>query len=151
MNDDFQKNTISKYATVFVFALICVGALIAFGIYGYNVAYDLIRREELVEFNKGAMYMLGVGLSSGLLVTFMIHELIGKEISKSYNKKATRSALIFIGLIFVFPQIADYVILYKVKNAGYVFCENRSYRWLHAQNKVFAVDASTCETFRPMK
>ncbi len=88
--------------------------------------------------------MLGVGLGSGLLVIFMIHELTGKKISSSYNKKATKFALISIGLIVVFPQLADYIVSSKVGKMDYVLCEEKSYRWLHAQNKVYGFNSDTC-------
>jgi len=116
----------------------------AFGYYALNVSISLVSGWDIIEFNKGAMYLLGVGLGAGLLVLFMIHELSGKEISNSYNRKATRLASVFIGLIFVFPQLVDYAVSSRVISIGYVFCENSSYRWLHVQEKVFGINADAC-------
>ncbi|NOQ78393.1 MAG: hypothetical protein GQ546_03225 [Gammaproteobacteria bacterium] len=151
MEGNTKRINLSRYATVFVFALISIGALIAFGYYALDVVLGLIYREDIIEFNKGAMYMLGAGLSAGLLTFFMVHELKGREVSKSYNKKATRLAMIFIGFIFLFPQLVDYVISYKVRDIDYIFCENRSYQWLHAQNKVFGINDEACENFKTNK
>ena len=92
--------------------------------------------------------MLGVGLGAGLLVIFMIHELSGKEISNSYNKNATRFALLFIGLIFIFPQLVDYVVTSKIKSMDCVFCKNLSYRWLHVQNKTYGITIDACENYK---
>jgi len=144
MGDHAKNVTPAKYVTVIVFALFAICSLLAFGYYAFDVTISLILKKEIIEFNKGAMYMLGVGLGSGLLVIFMIHELTGKKISNSYNKKATKFALISIGMIFVFPQLADYIVSSKVEKMDYVFCEEKSYRWLHAQNKVYGVNAGTC-------
>ncbi len=140
-------NNLSRYITVFLFSLFSISTLLAFGYYAFNTFLDFLYAKNIIEFNKGAMYMLGVGLSAGLLVMFMIHELQGKEISGTYNKKATRLAFIFIGIVFIFPQIVDYVVSYKIKNLGYVYCQNQSYRWLHAQNKVFGTNLVVCEQF----
>lgn len=126
------------------YALFAICALLAFGYYAFDVSISLILKKEIIEFNKGAMYMLGVGLGAGLLVIFMIHELTGKKISNSYNKKATKFALISIGLIFIFPQLADYIVSSKFRSMDYVFCEEKSYRWLHAQNKVYGVNVDAC-------
>lgn len=142
---DYTKNvTPAKCVTVIVFSMFAICSLLAFGYYAFDVTISLMSKKEIIEFNKGAMYMLGVGLGSGLLVIFMIHELTGKKISNSYNKKATKFALISIGLIFVFPQVADYIVSSKIGKMDYVFCEEKSYRWLHAQNNVYGVSADTC-------
>ncbi len=140
---DTQRNLL-KYLTVFVFALFAMGALLAFGYYAIHTVVDLVYMESVIEFNKGAMYMLGVGLSAGLLTSFMIYEIQNRKISESYNKKATHLALIFIGLIFIFPQIVDYGVRQKIKSIGYVFCAKQSYSWLHAQNKVFGLNEAAC-------
>lgn len=144
MEDHITTVTPAKCVTVIIFALFAICVFLAFGYYAYDVSISLISKKEIIEFNKGAMYMLGVGLGSGLLVIFMIHELTGKKISDSYNKKATKIAFVSIGLIFAFPQLADYIVNSKVKGMDYVFCEEKSYRWLHTQNKVYGVNVDTC-------
>ncbi len=144
MGEQIKTVTPAKCVTVIIFALFAICALLAFGYYAYDVSISLISKKEVIEFNKGAMYMLGVGLGAGLLVIFMIHELTGKKISDSYNKKATKIAFISIGLIFVFPQLADYIVNSKVRSMDYVFCEEKSYRWLHAQNKAYGVNVDAC-------
>ncbi|MFA7556116.1 MAG: hypothetical protein WCY88_17875 [Spongiibacteraceae bacterium] len=144
MGEHKKAVTPAKCVTVIIFALFAICALLAFGYYAFDVSISLISKKEIIEFNKGAMYMLGVGLGAGLLVIFMIHELIGKEISNAYNKKATKCALISIGLIFIFPQLADYIVSSKFRSMDYVFCEEKSYRWLHAQNKVYGANVDAC-------
>ncbi len=140
---DTERNLL-KYLTVIVFALFAVGALLAFGYYALHTVVDIIDMKSVIEFNKGAMYMLGVGLSAGLLTFFMIYEIQNRKISESFNKKATRLALIFIGSIFIFPQIVDYGVHQKIKSIGYVFCAKQSYSWLHVQNKVFGLNEVAC-------
>lgn len=144
MDEQTKMITPAKCATVFAFALFAIGALFAFGYYTFDVSIGLISKKDIIEFNKGAMYMLGVGLGAGLLVIFMIYELTGREISSSYNKRATKIALISIGLIFLYPQIADYIVSSKVGSMDYIFCEDQSYRWLHVQNKVYGINADAC-------
>lgn len=141
-----QKKTVTpaKCITVIIFALFAICAFLVFGYYAVDVSVSLISKKEIIEFNKGSMYMLGVGLGTGMLVVFMIHELIGKKISKSYNTKATRFALLSIGLIFVFPQFSDYLVSSKVRSMDYIFCEEKSYQWLHVQNKVYGVSVDAC-------
>ena len=145
MEERISKNTPSKYVTVIVFAIFAIAALLAFGYAAIDVTVSLISRKEIIEFNKGAMYMLGVGLGAGLLVIFMIHELSGKVISSSYNKKATKLALLSVGMIVVIPQLADYAVSLKVKGMNYVSCGNLSYRWLHVQTKVYGISIDTCK------
>jgi len=133
-----------KLSTVVIFTLFSVGAIFAFGYYSFLLMLDLFNSEDIIAFNKGAMYMLGVGLSSGLLTYFMIYEIIKREISESFNKRATLLSLIFMASIFIFPQIVDYGIRQYINHIGYIFCTDKSYRWLHAQNLVFATNEETC-------
>lgn len=143
--DEHTKNiTPAKCVTVFVFALFSLCSLLAFIYFSYEVSKSLLLKEALIEFNKGAMYILGVGLGSGLLVIFMIHELTGREISHSYNKKATRFAVMSLVLMFMFPVVADYIVSSKINRMGYVFCDTKSYQWLHVKNKVYGADVDMC-------
>ncbi len=148
MGEHIKTLTPTKCITVIVFALFSLCALLAFGYYVYDVSISLITKKEVIEFNKGAMYMLGVGLGAGILVIFMVHELTGKIISNSYNKKATRIAFISIGLIFTFPQLAGYLVNSKIRDMNYVFCEEKSYRWLHAQNRVYGINIDACRSVK---
>ncbi|GAB3112550.1 hypothetical protein GCM10027217_41840 [Pseudomaricurvus hydrocarbonicus] len=92
------------------------------------------------------MYLLGVGLSLGLLTLLMAQEVRGQAISTETNRKATRLALLFLGVIFLFPVAAGYAVQYKVSRMGYVYCQDQSHQWLHAQTKVFAVNATSCDS-----
>jgi hypothetical protein len=148
MEEHTKTVTPAKCVTVIIFALFAICAFLAFGYYAFDVSISLISKKEIIEFNKGAMYMLGVGLGAGLLVIFMFHELTGKKISNSYNRKATKFALISIGLIFVFPQLADYIVSTKVISMDYVFCKEKSNRWLHLQNKVYGVNVDACSSIK---
>ena len=93
--------------------------------YAFQLTLDLLHKEDVIAFNKGAMYMLGVGLSGGLLIYFMIYEIIYGKISESFNKKATRLAFIFMGSIFIFPQIIDFRVRQYIGHTGYVFCADQ--------------------------
>ena len=146
MGDQTKTVTPGKCLTAILFALFAICALLAFGYYTFDVSLSLISKKEVIEFNKGSMYMLGVGLGAGLLVIFMIHELRGKKISSSYNNKATKFAMVSIGLIFVSPQLADYIVSTKIKSMDYVFCEEKSYQWLHVQNKVYGANVEACNS-----
>lgn len=139
------KNALPKYVTVVVFALLSICAILAFGYYAVDVILDLILRRDVIAFNKGAMYMLGVGAGLGLLVIFMVWELSGKTMSSSGNKKATQLALASLVLMVVLPQAADYLISRSLGSSNYVYCERESYRWLHAQSKVYTSSARVCK------
>ncbi|MCL7422012.1 MAG: hypothetical protein M8364_14020 [Methylobacter sp.] len=147
MQGDSKQSIWLKLLTVVVFILFSAGSLAAFGYYAFQLILDLLHKEEVIAFNKGAMHMLGVGLSGGLLIYFMIYEIIYGKISESLNKKATRLAFIFMGSIFIFPRIIDYGVRQYIGHTGYVFCADQSHRWLHAQNLVFASNEEACTKF----
>ncbi len=143
-----EKNSlILQVLIVAFFFLFAIGSLAVFGYYAFQLSVNIFSQSDFVVFNKGAMYMFGTGLSSGLLTYFFIYEILKKEISASFNKKATYVGLAFVGSIFILPQLADYEVHKFIDHIGYVYCPEQSYRWLHAQNLVFASDENSCVNF----
>ncbi len=147
MNGTQKPSLILQVLIVAFFFLFAIGSLIVFGYYAFLLFENIISQSDFIVFNKGSMYMFGVGLSSGLLTYFFIYEILKKKISASFNKKSTYIGLVFIGSIFIFPQLADYWIHKYINHIGYAYCPEQSYRWLHAQNLVFASDENICGSF----
>ncbi len=140
-----KKNPfIIQVPTAILFILITLSALIIFCYFTYILIAGIFTGSDIIIFNKGAMYMLGVGLTSGLLSFFMLYEIFNKEISASLNKKSTRPALIFICSIFVIPQLAGFAVNGYVESIKYVYCSEKSSHWLQNQNLIYANNKLTC-------
>ncbi|NMM42378.1 hypothetical protein [Pseudoalteromonas arctica] len=130
--------------TALLFILISFFALGVFGYFTFTLIFSILSESEIIRFDKGAMYMLGVGLTSGLLSFFMVYEILNKKVSASLNKKSIRPALIFLGSIFVVPQLAGLAVDYYVESVGYVYCKEQSSQWLQNQTLIFASNEYSC-------
>lgn len=144
MDKPKKSSFLIQVPTVLLFILIALSALIIFGYFTYVLMSGIFTGSDLIIFNKGAMYMLGVGLTSGLLSFFMLYEIFNKEVSASLNKKSTRPALIFVCSKFVIPQLAGFAVNEYIKSIEYVYCAEESSHWLQNQNLIYANNELTC-------
>ena len=134
-----------KILVAAVFLLLGVAALFAFSYKLVSLIDNIASHSKIIVFDKGAMYMFGVGMTTGFLVFLMIYEILQKKITARLNKIATYVGTGFLGLIFLFPMGAGFVVQGYIDNIGYVYCSKQSSRWLHAQTLVYAASEADCE------
>jgi len=144
VNDVNRPSRTLQYSVIVFFLVFTIGSLISFGYSAFFLAQDLMKESESISFNKGAFYILGVGLASGLLTYALVLEVAKGSVSERFNKRATRIGLAALALIFVLPQLAHYAISGYANNIGYGVCSGASYQWLHARRIVYADSPETC-------
>ena len=100
---------------------------------------------EIVVFDKGSFYMLGVGGGLAVLSFVTIQEgWLNRPLSKSQSKLLTKLAILSIVLVFMLPHIVHYVANNYLQNQGYSVCEKASHRWLFVRDIVYIQDSVTC-------
>ena len=147
MHPPSKKTPILRILIVGLFFLIAIGALAVFGYYIFQLSVNIYEHASFVVFNKGAMYMFGVGSTSGLLTYFLVHEILEKKISPSFNKKASFIGAAFVASIFIIPQLIHYGVQRYINHIKYEYCPEQSDSWLHAQNFVYTSNKNNCLTF----
>lgn len=123
-----------------------LGSLAALSWFFYR-AYFIFSRalSEVVVFDKGSFYMLGVGV--GMLALAMVAVLegwLGQTLSKKQSVFLTRLAVAGVILIFTVPHFVQYVADDFLQGRGYSVCEEASHQWLFVRDIVYIQESITC-------
>ncbi len=146
--EEVERSLSKKILGIAFFIVISISALYWFFHVIQQLTSDLLKQTDLIVFDKGAMYLLGVGGGIGVLTVFLIADAMKKELSHEVHKRATRILLLILGLTFVLPQVMDFGVHRYIERINYVHCEDQSHQWFHAHTYVFATDLTTCTTYR---
>ena len=145
MDDNKKSTLLLQYGAILGFISMSLGALIWFGIDAIFIIRQLISMPLSISFDKGAFYMLGIGIGLGALVIYMILEVWKKKPpSDRLTRRIVKTALFGVAIMFLLPQVAHYSIAHYLEKRGYEICHKVSYQWLHYQNIVFTNDQKTC-------
>lgn len=99
----------------------------------------------VVVFEKGACYMLGVGLGLspfGLII--IIKYFIKKPITDSLKRLLSRLMISGLALLFIFPHLAHLAIDRHLTQRGYTFCEDATHQWRFYRDIVYIQPSIDC-------
>ena len=126
--------------------LFIVGSCVALFWFGYRVIILLsVAQSEVIVFEKGSFYMLGVGVGMSVLAFTAVQEgWVGKVLSKKQAVILTRIAIVSIALIFIAPNLFHYIADTYFLNEGYSVCEEASSQWLFVRDIVYIQESIEC-------
>jgi hypothetical protein len=102
-------------------------------------------QSEVVVFNKGSFYMLGVGVGMSVLAFAAVQEgWVGKVLSKKQADILTRIAVVSLALIFITPNLFHYISEAYFSSEGYSVCDEASSQWLFVRDIVYIQDTIEC-------
>lgn len=100
---------------------------------------------DVVLFDKGSFYMLGVGVGLLSLGFVVVQEFwVGSPISRKQNKIFTRMVLFGIATLIIFPHITHFLVDRYLMRNGYSVCEEASHQWLFVRDIVYISEATVC-------
>lgn len=145
MEDREKPSKSVLYAGVFCFFLFAAWAFIWFWLETYSTFLAFFHLEHVISFNKGALYLFGVGLGMWALVGYMLAELwLGKPPSKRYEKVVTRLGVAGLVLAFSLPHVVHYSLDAWLDSRDYTICEPASHQWLHSVTLVYTKTETEC-------
>jgi hypothetical protein len=142
--EDREKPSLAIRVIGALLFLVCSCA--AFFWFGYRVVILLnTAQSEVVVFDKGSFYMLGVGIGMSVLAFTAVQEgWVGKVLSKAQAAILTKIAIVGIALIFIVPNLFHYIADNYFSNEGYSLCEEASSQWLFVRDIVYIQDTIEC-------
>jgi len=129
------------------------GAIAALLWFFYRISNIFIGTlSEIVVFDKGSFYMLGVGVGMLILSVVTVQEgWLDKPLSKIQSAYLTKGAFIGIALIFTVPHLVHYFANGYLLKQGYTVCEEASHQWLFVRDIVYIADSIECNASLKMK
>jgi len=100
---------------------------------------------NIVVIEKGAYYMLGVGLGLLALAYICIHEFWGgKPLTNKQSSVLTKIAIASVALTFLVPHLIHYIADDFFLGAKYSVCEAASHQWLFVRDIVYIRETIEC-------
>lgn len=146
MEGAVQPSRSRRIASVSIFALSAVAAMDWFFWSALQLVSQLLSKSPAVMFDKGAVYMLGVGLGLGLLTCVGLYEgILERSPTKRFGRWMNIGAIVSIGVMVVLPHMAHAAVNhYLVGTRGYMVCEAESHQWLLYRRIAYAASEVLC-------
>lgn len=145
MEGNQKPSLLLQYIGIFVFILMSLGAFFGFGYFSIDTVEQIVSHSPSISFDKGAFYLLGVGIGLGALVMGMIIEVWKKKPpSDKITQRVVRTAVWGVATMFILPQVAQYAIEDYLEARNYGVCQEASHQWLHARTIVYTDNPETC-------
>lgn len=145
MEDRVRPSILARILGPLVFL---IGAPIALGVF-LNKLHRLILHwsDDVFMFDKGAFYLLGVGLGMLALAILTVQEgWFGRNLSKVQAVVLSRLALLGAALIPILPNLTHYAADAVLKGKGYEVCESASHQWRFIRDIVYIKPSVECSS-----
>lgn len=111
----------------------------------YDLTLNIINEAQVITFNKGSMYMFGVGIGLFFLLIGLVQKgLFKKDLSEKKESFLIRGSVIGIIVMFSLPIVVDYFVEQKIRKENYVVCSDMSYQWFLYKKFVYTSSNQTC-------
>jgi hypothetical protein len=145
MTENATPSLPAKIISLAFFVVLAAGSLLWAGISIVSLYRQLHFHEAIVAFDKGAMYMLGVGIGLLLLVGGgILQGLLGREPDAAVKKIFKWGIVFSLTLMIALPQLAHYWVDYSAKTQKYEICHEAGYQWLMYRKIYYAGSRDSC-------
>lgn len=140
-----RPSALLRYGGLLLFASLSLAALAWFGWSIIQIITQIRSNTAVILFDKGAVYMLGVGMGLLVLTYGILHEVIlGLALTKRVTKRINISALISIIVLFIVPHLVHYLVEHALNERDYIICDQASYQWLLYRRIVYVSNFEDC-------
>lgn len=145
MNIPDEASALIRYSGFLFFIVLSVGAVLWFVWASYTLYEQISKSTSVVIYDNSGFYMLGVVVGLFALTYAALHEVILRlSLTVVVTKIITRVAIIGIGLTFIIPLIANYVVENHMESNDYMICNQASSRWLMYKHHVYVSNDNAC-------
>ena len=147
MPESDAPTALGRYGGFLVFFTMTVGSL-AWATWSiFDIYNQISSASEVIYFDKGALYMFGVGVGLAVLSFAIFYEgILERELTKKISGIMTKSAIAGIALMFLLPYLIHQPVNKQLTQKKYIICEPASYQWLLYENLAYTKNASICDS-----
>lgn len=146
MKESTTPSLQTKIISLAFFVFLAAGSLLWFGKSVVSLYHQFHFHEAIVAFDKGAMYMFGVG--AGLLLLIgggVLQGLLGREPNDAAKKIFKGGVIFSLTLTIALPQLAHYWVSHSAKAQNYDVCNEAGYQWLMYQKIYYTDSRDSCD------
>jgi len=140
-----MKEVLFKAIVLFTFIVMALGCFYGFLNASLGMLNQILQSNDLVIFNKGAFYLLGVTLGLGVLVFVMVYQgVLKKELTASFSRWFSRIAVFSVLLIVVLPVVSHFLVEPYLLSRDYRVCTEASHTWFYLSEIVYVKNEIAC-------
>ncbi len=146
MNSEQNPSFSTRLLSVTFFSVLTTSSLLWFFVSITKLLSQIRLNDPVVAFDKGSMYMLGVGI--GLLcltIGGLMQGILGKVLTAKRESLFKRSLVISIVLIVTLPPLAQYLVDSNLRKKQYKICNEATYHWLLYSKYYYTDSQVSCE------
>ncbi|VAW90479.1 hypothetical protein MNBD_GAMMA17-1731 [hydrothermal vent metagenome] len=145
MDGEQRPSTLARFISVAFFLILTLSSLTWFTVSIIGFISQFLLNDPVVEFDKGSMYMLGIGLGLLLLtIGGVMQGLLGKKLTPQKETLFTRGLVFSLIIMFGFPHLTHYVVANYAQQRNYSVCSDASYRWLLYSKFYYTKNGMAC-------
>jgi hypothetical protein len=152
MEDNNTPSVMTKLASFLFFIFFTTACFGWFFWSSFDTIHSLYSEAQNIAFSKGAMYSLGAGMTSLIIVSISAYQTLKKtNLSKFQEKLVTKLLILSIALMFLFPVSSHFLLEKIVVQKGYSECKEMSYQWLLYKKITYVKNNTICSHLIPKK
>ncbi|GAB3093702.1 hypothetical protein G8770_22620 [Aestuariicella hydrocarbonica] len=146
MQTEQQSSPMARFLSVSFFLVLTIASLAWFFLSITNLISQIRLDAPIIGFDKGSVYMLGIGL--GLLVLTaggIIQGILGKSLTpakESLFKKGIGASLV---VAFLLPHVVHYAVTKYTDEKDYRICDGANYHWFLYSKFYFTNNETSCD------
>lgn len=145
MGESATPSLKTKIISLTFFVILAAGSFLWFGISIVSLYHQLHFQEAIVAFDKGAIYMLGVGVGLLLLIGGgVLQGFLGREPGAAAEKIFKWGMVFSLTLTIALPQLVHYWVDHSAKTQKYEVCGEAGYQWLMYRKIYYADSRDSC-------
>jgi hypothetical protein len=145
MGESATPSLKTKIMSLTFFVALAAGSFLWFGISIVSLFNQLHFHEAIVAFDKGSIYMLGVGVGLLLLIGGgVLQGFLGREPDAAAEKIFKWGMVISLTLMIALPQLVHYWVDHSAKTQKYEVCGEAGYQWLMYRKIYYADSRDSC-------
>jgi len=146
MNGEQLPSPLARFLSVAFFSMLTLSALAWFVVSIIGLISQFRLNDPVVGFDKGSMYMLGIGFGLLLLtIGGIMQGMLGQALTVKKETLFKRGIVISIVLMVAFPQLTHYLVDKYAHKHHYSICNDATYSWLLYSKFYYTESKITCD------
>ncbi|KKO47542.1 hypothetical protein VT06_16510 [Arsukibacterium sp. MJ3] len=146
MTGKTKSSLLERFLGASLFFVLSVASIVWFILSASSSVSDIISSDPVLNFDKGAMYMLGGSIGAfSLFIGVAYHSIFSRKVPEKVEKTLIRGAIFGVLIMILVPQVTHFGIGRIVHERQYIECHQVEYRWLLYKKYVYTKNQDVCQ------
>jgi hypothetical protein len=141
-----ETSFLTKLSIFFFFFLFSLAALVRWVWELINLYQQVTSNADVINFEKGTLYLFGVSVAGGFLSYIIFHEaLLKRPYTERFTKLMNKGVGFGLISLLLFPYVVRLPLEEYLKKKDYLICEIESVQWSIYRKIVYTSSIEACD------